>query len=152
MENTVIKCKSEKHGRKIIKYFENLGFDTLGYDGSNMSWYYGVINNKFEAWNRIELNEYPDIKIIKLPKKVSEYPKVMWVSENKDFICKQKRVVFMEKSGLFIAWNNAETIEDSELSMDIVSWRYAKDIEILTITKKQVADKFEVDINDLIIE
>ena len=40
-----------------------------------------------------------------------------------------KRVVFMEKCGRFLAWSSKESIESAENEVDTVSWKYAKDIE-----------------------
>lgn len=36
-----------------------------------------------------------------------------------------RRVVFMEKCGKYVAWNNAKTIEDADKSISTTSWKYA---------------------------
>lgn len=56
------------------------------------------------------------------------YPKVMLVS----YLNNGKgvhRVVFMEKNGKYLAWEDAETMEEAERTTEVVSWDYAKDIE-----------------------
>ncbi len=59
--------------------------------------------------------------------KQNPYPKVMMVSEHGGIWL--KRVVFMEKNGKFIAWNQAKTLEQSESSYHTTPWPCAKDIE-----------------------
>jgi hypothetical protein len=39
-----------------------------------------------------------------------------------------QRVVFMEKNGKYLAWDEAETIEEAEESMSFTIWDYAVDI------------------------
>ena len=71
-------------------------------------WYDIIINRNFSAFQ-------------------SQYPKVMLVSnDTKDWV---KRVVFMEKGGIFFAWGNAETLEEAEKVYYTKSWLFAKDIE-----------------------
>lgn len=88
----------------------------------------------------------------KYPKQpVNQYPKVMEVSDNgEDWY---KRVVFMEKKGYFFAWQNASTLEDAEDVLTIFKWKYARDIQQpLTVTKAEVAEKFGVSVDQLIIK
>jgi len=72
----------------------------------------------------------------------SEYPKVMWVSRTPfEEKCSEEnkciRVVFMEKLDRYLAWDSAENFKDAESVTDVVSWKYAKDIE------KSVEKKFD---------
>jgi hypothetical protein len=84
---------------------------------------------------------------------LKKYPKVMWVSEFSDFTDKKKKVVFMEKNGFYIAWGNAETIEEAELTTSTFSWYYAKDIEEpKEYTMQEIADALKIDVNDLKIK
>lgn len=73
-----------------------------------------------------------------------DYPKVMMVS-NDPFTEKnkgEKRVVFMEKCGKFIAWVYAETIEDAKDKTATSTWKYAKDIEpIPSYTMEELFEK-----------
>src|SRR5690554_8109404 len=57
-----------------------------------------------------------------------EYPKVMEVTMHKDFRESLKRVVFMKKNGMYLAWEGAETLEEAEDSIETTSWPYARDI------------------------
>lgn len=68
------------------------------------------------------------------------YPKVMWISDFSDFRSKQKRVVFMEKNGKFLAWVEAETFEDAEKVTDTCSWNHAQDIEEEQIVELTIQD------------
>jgi hypothetical protein len=56
------------------------------------------------------------------------YPKVMWVWDNNE-ATKVKRVILMEKNGKYLAWSNAETFEEAEKSVCLVSWAHAEDIQ-----------------------
>ena len=61
----------------------------------------------------------------------SEYPKIMWVDDaplskkNKG----AQRVVFMEKAGKYLAWENAETFAEAENETETCAWKFAKDIK-----------------------
>ena len=55
----------------------------------------------------------------------------------------QKRVVFMEKRGKFIAWTDAETLEDAETVLDIIAWKYAEDIKPENSQKQELLTKAE---------
>lgn len=84
-------------------------------------------------------------------KKYPKYPKVMEVSDDGVKWC--RRVVFMEKVGLYLAWVFAETIEDAEEETGTHPWKYARDIQQpLTITKTEIAEKFGVSADRLIIK
>ena len=64
-----------------------------------------------------------------------QYPKVMWVWD-KNKRASEKRVVFMEKCGKYLAWANATTIELAEREIGTVEWLNAEDIEPPTPPKK----------------
>ena len=40
----------------------------------------------------------------------------------------KQRVVFMEKMGKYLAWANAETLENAEKEMAVFTWEYAVDV------------------------
>ena len=73
----------------------------------------------------------------------SEYPKIMWVDDaplskkNKG----AQRVVFMEKAGKYLAWENAETFAEAEKETNIVKWKYAEDIKPENPLKKELLAK-----------
>ena len=147
MKNQVIEVLNKEHGKKVIEYWKSKGVDTLSMHGSCTrdrrynTRYYGVINDGFgsytidDAWNA-------NAEIIELPEENS-FPRVMLVSDDGDDW--YKRVVFMKKCDRFLAWNNAETVEESECVYEATAWRYAKDIpnEII-ISKAEIAKKFGV--------
>ena len=56
-----------------------------------------------------------------------------------------KRVVFMKKCDRYLAWNKAETIEESESICGQTAWRYAKEVEPKqqTITLSDLNSKIE---------
>jgi hypothetical protein len=59
--------------------------------------------------------------------------KVMWVSDNSEFQTKKIRVVFGHKitqNGTFyMAWNDAETLEDAKNKRTVTTWKYVKNID-----------------------
>ena len=78
----------------------------------------------------------------------------MWLSDDEDFKTKSKRVVFMEKCGKYIAWANAETIEESENFFGTTAWNFAKNIEPETVelTMDEIAEKFGISVENLKIK
>lgn len=68
INNVVVKSVTITDGPKIIQYFENLGVDTQGINGSffeldgDFKIYYGVINNEFSYYKYSELNG--EVKIL----------------------------------------------------------------------------------------
>jgi len=129
VEKKFIKSLSETHGAKIVEFFEKKGIkNPKNYCGDAVGLCYGVINGHltFKSLNRvIEMGG----EIIKLPEG-NGYPKVMMVSDLP--ITKgnngKKRVVFMEKMGTYLAWANAETIEESEKQVESYTWKFAVDV------------------------
>lgn len=80
------------------------------------------------------------------------YPKVMLVSNHRQDT-PQKRVVFMEKNGKYLAWTGAETLEEAEGELGVYNWKYAKDIEEpVELTMDEIAEKFGVDVTRLKIK
>lgn len=75
----------------------------------------------------------------------SEYPKVMLVrnSGNGHWY---RRVVFMGKCGKFLAWNYAETLEESEKVVGATTWNFAKDLPAtIKMTLQEVQEKLGID-------
>ncbi len=64
----------------------------------------------------------------------------MMVSGDKKFWV--QRVVFMEKAGHFLAWANAETIEEAKNELSVIPWKYAKEIKEVKLTMEQIAKRF----------
>jgi len=60
--------------------------------------------------------------------KINKYPKVMEVSIYKDFRDSLKRVVFMHKNGMYLAWAGAATLEEADSEVEVTPWPYARDI------------------------
>ena len=146
MKNQVIEVLNKEHGKKVIEYWKSKGVDTMGMCGSftkedgEHSCYYGVINDMFDCYT-IEFARKHNAEIIELPKEENSFPRVMLVSDVGD--AWKRRVVFMQKCDRFLAWDNAETIENAECTYRVASWRYAKEIEPRTITLSDLNSKIE---------
>ena len=160
MNNKVIKVLDTEHGRKVIEFFKQY-CNTSKLEGSVIGCYYGVINGKFDIWdaNKIleanaEVIELPEEKTYRLGKNTKgnnftcvsgtielpeekAYPRVMLVSEDgKNWY---KRVVFMKKCGVYLAWANAETLEESKEEKYTSLWKYAREIEHIEVTLEDIA-------------
>ena len=124
-----IKCLSAEHGARIVEFFEKKGAkNPKNYWGDAVGLCYGVIDGQLTFTRQSEVDEIGG-EIIELPKE-NVYPKVMMVSDcpiTKGNNGKQ-RVVFMEKLGTYLAWANAETIEDAEKQVESYTWAYAVDV------------------------
>lgn len=147
MKNQVIEVLDREHGRKVIEYWKLRGVDTMVMDGTCTRCggfkyrYYGVIDGRFDCYSERQADEN-NAEIIELPEDNS-FPRVMLVSNDE---CKwHKRVVFMKKCDRYLAWNKAETIEESESICGQTSWRYAKEVEPKqhTITLSDLNSKIE---------
>ena len=150
MKNQVIEVLNKEHRKKVIEYWKSRGVDTKGlvgdctkesYLNSDLR-FYGVIDDEFNNYTE-ENAYYCNAEIIELPEEKT-YPRVMWVSFNE--VTWKKRVVFMEKCGKYLAWNKAETIQESESVCGQTAWNYAKDIEEpkeFTITLSDLNSKMD---------
>ncbi len=80
--------------------------------------------------------------------KQSQYPKVMMVSDDGNRWL--QRVVFMKMKEKYFAWSYANTLEESEEQTELVTWTYVKDIKPqIKLTRQEIADKFEVDLEQI---
>ena len=138
---------------KVLKY----AFPNDASVSSGFTKYYFASEDK-HCWSLYDTTDLPSHSVKEFLKPESEYPKVMKVSESpiktkEHFKNANKRVVFMEKCGKFIAWLNADTIEKSENITSTVSWSYAVDLDWqpeeetkpLKLTMEQIAEKFNAE-------
>ena len=148
MKNQVIEVLNKEHGKKVIEYWKSRGVDTTGYCGcankmdGSIDRFYGVINGEFDNYEEEDVSYY-NAEIIELPEEKT-YPRVMMVSfDSENWF---KRVVFMKKCGRYLAWNNAETVEEAENEAHLSLWGFAKDIEEpkeFTITLSDINSKMD---------
>ena len=155
MKNQVIEVLNREHGRRVIEYWKSKGVNTsvmMGVrtkKGGDLCRYYGVIDGIFDCYSEREAAEN-NAEIIELPEENS-FPRVMLV--NNGGITWHKRVVFMKKCNRYLAWNKAETIEESESICGQTAWRYAKELpEKVELTKSEIAEKFGISIDQLVIK
>ena len=134
MNNKVIKVLDREHGKKVIEFWKKY-CDTVRMRGDTVGHYYGIINGQFDSWSINEVRQN-NAEIIELPEEKT-YPRVMLVSLDKKYW--QKRVVFMEKCGGFLAWSGAETLEEAENETYTYFWKYAKEIEPIQVTLEEIA-------------
>ena len=138
---------------KVLQYA--FPYEETMSQGSAKYYFTGV--NK-DYWTLNDETDLPTNSVKEFLKPENEYPKVMKVSKKpiktkEDFKNANKRVVFMEKCGKFIAWLDVDTIEKSENITSTVSWNYAVDLDWqpkeetkpLKLTMKQIAEKFNAE-------
>ena len=147
MNNKVIKVLDREHGKKVIEFWKQY-CDTMVFEGTDIGYYYGIINGEFDIWSDTEVRRY-NAEIIELPEEKT-YPRVMLVSDDK--MTWGKRVVFMEKCGGFLAWAFAETLEEAEKSTSTTFWKYAKEIEPIQVTLEEIAKWKRVHKEQIIIK
>ena len=149
MNNKVIKVLNKEHGRKVIEFFKQY-CNTYTLIGDNIGAYYGIINGEFDHWGIDKVVE-ANAEIIELPEAEEKaYPRVMLVSnDNKNW---HKRVVFMEKCGVFLTWRNSKTLEDAKKEKCSFYWDYAKELETIEITLEEIAKWKGVNKEQIIIK
>ena len=135
MNNKVIKVLNEEHGKKVIEFWKKY-CDTVGFEGNRTGIHYGIVNGKFDVWTTYEIRLY-NAEIIELPEEKT-YPRVMLVSDDK--IDWNKRVVFMEKCGGFMAWVLAKNFEEAKHETDTRFWKYAEELEPIDVTLEEIAE------------
>ena len=135
MDNKVIKVLYKEHGAKVIEFWKQY-CDTRLLKGDGIGSYYGIINGRFDIWH-INYVQKSNAEIIELPEEKS-YPRIMLVSDD-SIRWKNRRVVFMEKCGGFLAWANARTFEEAEKEKDTYFWNYAKELEPVEVTIEEIA-------------
>lgn len=131
----MLKYQVEQDNKEDISIFELAPGADRHFGGFNwadtiegVDWWSKIID--YKNFN-VFFNKYPK----------TSYPKVMMVGNY--YPLTEKRVVFMEKCGKFIAWTNVETIEDTETVLDTCSWKYAEDIKPENPQKQELLTKAE---------
>ena len=132
MNNKVIKVLNIEHGKRVIEFFKQY-CDTGNFEGTSIGDYYGIIDGRFDV---CDIDEIANAEIIELPEE-KVYPRVMLVSNDKENW--NKRVVFMGKCGMFLAWSKAETLEEAETETSTFYWDYAKELEPVEVTLEEIA-------------
>lgn len=132
----------EQGGKRDVSIFEEVRCSA----GSGFYWDRTPEGHEF--WKNVIEKRNFDAFFTKYPK--NTYPKVMTVSMEP--IARRsysfKRVVFMEKNGVFLAWDGAETFEEAEREVQVSAWIYAEDIkpepQPMELTINQIAAKFGI--------
>jgi len=100
-------------------------------------------------WHQVIVKQNFDLFFRRYPKAApNKYPMLMWVGDTQESVDRKqyKRLVFMEKCGMFIAWYHSISFEEAEKEIDTTSWKFAKPVtEPLTITPKQIREAFKCD-------
>ncbi len=114
----------EANSEDAMRYKLDYSSDIRPYYGIRTNGDFTLVANPECLTKGYKILTLPEVKslIQELPN-----PKVMWVWDSGED--KKKRVVFMKKNGQYLAWTNAETIEESEKEIETVCWDYAEDIE-----------------------
>ena len=141
LDNVAIKSTSLEMGKQIIKYFQEMGYNTRPYIGdcvgrSETSFFYGVFNGRFNCYSAEQVKKN-GLTIINLPEEEKQFTKSdlkagMWIelrNGNKYLILTdvnttyygQQKLVGINKFGFVIGseFNNDLTYKDN-LDCDIM--------------------------------
>ena len=66
LNNTVIRVFSREHGAKVIEFYKKNEYNTKGFNGRNINYYYGVLQNNFSWYTNSDIIKH-NIKVIELP-------------------------------------------------------------------------------------
>ena len=81
---------------------------------------------RYNFWDEVILKKNFDLFFERYPKEHDTFKeRVMLVSDKNDINKAIKRVVFAKKNDIYIAWVNAETIEESKEQTIVSTWDYA---------------------------
>lgn len=170
MKNQVIEVLNREHGKRVIEYWKYRGVDTMGMFGAfnkedgEKERYYGVIQNEFGCYP-IDFVRKCNAEIIELPKEENSFPRVMLVSNkpikgNNDGI---KQLVISIVDGIAISIGGTQYSleqyyqdlkeEKANPIFRLYPWRYAKELpEKVELTKSEIAEKFGISIDQLVIK
>jgi|SRR5690625_3226070 len=162
MKNQVIEALDKVHGKKVIEYWRDKGFDTEAWDGSftkeddYIKRYYGVINGYFDNYSMQHIKKY-NAEIITLPEpewKPKRGERVLvWNIEGHEaeaiFIAEIEGGIFpyvtvsFEDEGNFLKGEKFLTYE----------WKNMKPLpQVKEVTMQEIAEKFGVEVEQLKIK
>lgn len=123
----------------VFESYKDANIKGFDWSKSPEEWYF---------WSEVIALKNFDLFFKRYPKQT--YPKVMEVSNYSDFKTFEVRVVFMEKNGMYLAWNYAKTMEEAENTVAITSWTYARDINIqpqkeVELTIEEIGKRLNID-------
>lgn len=140
----MVELQFEQTGKCDVELFQK--GNCRGKDKGGFAWEF--TDEDYDFWDEVIREKHFDLFFQTYPKAPkSVYPKVMKVWDVEGGI-KRIRVVLAEKCGKFIAWANAETIEDSEAEVSTVIWNFAEDINVEKLTKAQIAKMIGKSVNE----
>ena len=174
MKNQVIEVLDREHWKKVLDYWKSKGIDTsrmLGIStkkGGYLCRYYGVIDGCFDCYSERQSAE-SNAEIIHLPtespKEENSFPRVMLVSNNpikgnNDGI---KQLVISIVDGIAISvggtqYSHEQYYQDLKEEkanpiFRLCPWRYAKELpERVELTKSEIAEKFGISVEQLVIK
>jgi len=137
IQERMLQCQEIENGFRDANVFK-----TSISDG--FSWMDTV--EKQDFWESILLKSNFDIFFERYPQEMV-FPCVCWVSDFDPDSRDNKRVVFMEKCGFYLAWKRtANTIEEAESTVEVEAWQYATPVtNTLQITKAELCKKLGVE-------
>ena len=131
----MLECQVEQGNPRDVSIFE----EDRDMDGRHGGFTWGKTSEGHNFWAKILMFTKLDTFFEKYPK--TSYPKVMMVGNSYPLI--HTRVVFMEKCGRFIAWENVQTLKDAEEICTSYGWKYAEDIKPENPQKQELLTKAE---------
>ena len=131
----MLECQVEQGNPRDVSIFEH--YPNADQDSGGFNWRATIEGDDW--WSKVIDYKNFDIFFLKYPK--TSYPKVMMVGYS--YPLTRKRVVFMEKCGKFLAWENADNLKDAENVISVIPWKYAEDIKPENPQKQELLTKAE---------
>lgn len=153
-ERMLLEQEKQGNGRNPDTFRKNI---RSGVSDEGFTW--EETEDGFDFWEDILVERYFDVFFEKYPKEeellkkdTKTYPRIMEVSDSENFYNPQIRVVFMEKNGKYLAWRDANTVEEAEKVLTTTSWAYAREVDpIVELTAEDISAGKGVGINPKLI-
>lgn len=146
-DNLVVgqKVWSILHGELVIANLEKTNRYPITVVDSNKQEKIFTIEGKYH------LNHtYPALFLSNPFEQVSEFPKVMEVSDNN--YNWYKRVVVIADNKYYFTRSNIESIAEVKGTEKLLRWAYAREVQIHELTLKDIADKFGISVDSIRIK
>lgn len=169
LDNLVIEAETRFHGREIIDFWKSQGVKTsmngsLNKFEGNSNRFYGFVDGSFSAYNFEDLKKSRNnirISTINQARKIlelSDFPKLMMVSDVENFKSGPVRLVVGKFNGKYLAVLES-SIDAATINKNTkyALWDYAKDIEsfkpkTVELSLKEIAEKLNIPVDQLRIK
>lgn len=141
-DNTCIKVLSEEHGKQVIKFWESVGINTIGWNGNQVYYFYGLFDGRFNNW--YDEGHLENKRILTLEEAIAIRDEEKWQPKFGELVnaydsesdCYYSPHIFLfEKNGVYHcvseSKNDIKEFNSSEIRNEyrVFKFRYVKQIE-----------------------